>query len=351
MAAFALSTLSFLAMLIFLGILVNPRGKFDVSIFEPVLPNTRREKINLLKASPGPIDALMLGSSRMLFFDREEAEKLSGLRFFNLGVFTAQTEDCYALLTYAVSRLGVRPRLVLWGIEECNFSDRPFDDGLFDLNTRLYRQLNPESIHPFFLLNQVSTIIDIGYMQESLKSVAFTLKKNKEKELSFDPFGFGRATVSDRKMREGTYSLSEAIDRSYRNYLVSYGRQARLSPVRKKYFEQTLRFCKNNGIRLIIFSTPFQSRMRDALNGDGSLDALHGELLAYMGQMGQKYPFTYCDFSRTEYFGGSEKDFYDGDHATARNLGRIARIIFGREGGFTGGAGREPAIPEGNPGR
>jgi hypothetical protein len=327
--AFLAYSLAVLVLLFAAGIIINPRAAFPFAIFEPVVTNSRENKASLLMSRDFEISGLILGSSRFFFVDMDELNRLTGLKIFNLGVSSAHAEDFYALTRFCLEEAGVKPRLIILGLDDTSFSNRYIDDGLFDFRHRLFRYLDREHVPSFLFFRRLAPILDINYFVDCYKSVQYYFKEDKSKDLVFDKYGYYRYPKKDRHIREGTYNLAGEMVSSSPQYLELYKGLQGLSPVRKRYFERFLGLCDKNNIRLIIFSTPVHDEAIGQINrSSGNFDAIHQELLAYLWSLRGRHRFEYYDFSRTAYFNGSLQEYYDGIHATRKNMSRILNIIF-----------------------
>ncbi|MEQ9606643.1 MAG: hypothetical protein RLN99_03140 [Kiloniellaceae bacterium] len=83
--------------------------------------NERIAKMNLLLQDPGAYDCLIFGSSRVTLLDQTDIE---GYRCANLAFSAGKAVEFLAYARYLAGR-GLRPKLVIVGIDDFNFLDEP----------------------------------------------------------------------------------------------------------------------------------------------------------------------------------------------------------------------------------
>src|SRR5689334_19640877 len=92
------------------AVIINPYGDFNSSRFPVALLGDRYAKMHLFEnfKANGPIDGVILGSSRTMKLDPAAFQRAYRLRFFNFGVTNAKAEDFLALQRW-MAKSGVMP--------------------------------------------------------------------------------------------------------------------------------------------------------------------------------------------------------------------------------------------------
>ena len=118
-AAWFVATVCGLALThIALMVVIDPRGDFGTRLFPSVVYDARAQKLPLFQAfrGRGPVDGLVLGSSRAMKLRPTDLEARTGLRFFNFAVEGARPDDMLAIYAW-VRHVGSRPKAVFLGLD------------------------------------------------------------------------------------------------------------------------------------------------------------------------------------------------------------------------------------------
>ena len=123
-------------MVIVLAITVNFLGNGTNLLPSPGFPSDcdrafKARRLEFLAHSTLPPRAIVLGSSRVTCFEPEYIEKLTGLRCFNSGVSVGCPVDYLTQFRFLLD-LGIKPQLLIIGVDELAFGDHPEND-FYDL--------------------------------------------------------------------------------------------------------------------------------------------------------------------------------------------------------------------------
>jgi hypothetical protein len=295
-----------------LNFLVNPMGIYPTRLFPTATWNTRDMKAELLAhANPKP-QVLILGSSTAMKLSPAEVERLTGLPAFNAAVAGGLTEDYYFMLRYAVERAHAEPKLVIIGVDVWAFDNHlPMDETL--LESQSLRYLFPRNE----LLLEWKRVYKLFTLQQ-LRLSARSLRLRTLVKTHLEPDGYQRYDINEADRARGHYDLEGKIEEKAADYVDRYSGYTGISTERQHYLEDTLRYCHERGIKVILFVTPMHPRVVAAVESKGYGDRKK-EVLAMLDHFSKEWEVPVYDFSAIENFGGNPTWFYDGVHTDERN--------------------------------
>ena len=100
------------------ALVINPNQTGPVHLFRPALLDDRVPKTDLFKkfAGSGPVEGLVLGSSRTLSISPRMLSTLTGKRYFNFAISAAKMSEVAGLYE-EVLRYGAHPRHIVVGLD------------------------------------------------------------------------------------------------------------------------------------------------------------------------------------------------------------------------------------------
>lgn len=306
----------------------NPEGLYPTKFLPPVIADHRPEKIFLMSTRHPKPEALVLGSSRSMKIEPALVERYTGLKTFNAAVFQAYTEDDYALLRYAVEKAGIRPKLVIIGVEWANFSDDP-------RNTYLTR---PSPLSEYLpgqpawrgYLDLVGTAISWPETSLSLDAVGkFVLRRTPPpRQIHIEPDGYLIRDQDERAKANGTFQIAHLMVYSRKLYEQRL-RSFYFLPERVRYFQEMLQYCRERHIQVMVFATPVYHEIFD---GESSEDRQREQAaIDTMRALAEQGGASFDDFLHVESFAGEPEAFFDGTHIDTRNATLLtARMLASR---------------------
>jgi hypothetical protein len=308
-----------------LNFLVNPEGIYPPRLLPPVTWNTRPAKAELLAAADPKPEALLLGSSRLMTISPKEVERVTGLRAFNAAVNAAYTEDFYVLLRYAVERAGMRPKLVLIGLDAEAFHDRePQNEYLSQPNALAgYLQKGEQRGAAW---RRFTTLFTVYQTKLSFVSLYDRLGGRKVNAVDFAADGSLREDPWQRQRAAANYDLAARIQGTAAEYAPRYKSYGGPAPDRLDYLAATLRYAREHGARVIVFMTPVHPELARALAPFGYEQRKRAALDAARA-VAAREGAEFLDLSAPESFGGAPENFYDGVHVDARNAELLVRAV------------------------
>jgi len=309
-----------------MNLLVNPMGIYPPRLLPPVTWNTRAIKPELLeKADPKP-QVLILGSSRSMEIAPSQVQTLTGWPAFNGSVDAAMAEDYYLMLRYAVERAGVTPKLVILGVDVEAFHNRlPVEDRVMETNA--FRGLLPE--HDFSAWKKFCKLFVAQQAHLSLRSLRVQITGHAPQRNYFDPDGYLHYAEYEQERASGHYDLNAKVQRDLAQYVERTAGYTAISGERRRYLEDTLKYCHDRDIQVVMWVTPLGPRLLQAL-GPRGYDQREREVLAMLQELGAKYGDPVYDFSSVDKFGGDPNGFWDGAHMTEHNNSLVTQLILRR---------------------
>src|ERR1022692_4958824 len=223
-------TLGMVLVYLVLVSMIDPMRHFGGHWFPQTVPVPVGDKLPLFDRyqHAAPVTGLILGSSRSMILPPELLDGLTGLRFFNAGVFGGLAEDDLAFYRLLLER-GARPAVLLIGIDDYSLNDfQPVRDETLS-NYALARQISPAANGPLGHFLHVARLyherMRVDMFGESRRAVGQRISPSQPINF-FHPDGRLSYPLRDRQIQSRTYDLQRAV-RSDFNY-VSILRDTRL---------------------------------------------------------------------------------------------------------------------------
>lgn len=316
MRTFLLTCFGSLAAVALFNVWANPEGLFPTRFLPPVIADHRPEKAYLLATRTPKPEALVLGSSRSMKIEPALVERATGLKTFNAAVFYGYAEDDYALLRYAVERAGIRPKLVIIGLEWATFAPDPRNDYLNRPNQ--LSEFLPGKPAALQYAELAGTAISWPETSLSLQAVdKFVLRRTPPAlQMHIEADGYLIRDVDERAKADGTFRLGNQMVYSRKLYQQRL-RSFAFDSERILYFQKLLAYCRARHIRVMAFATPVHHQIFADENA-ADQEREHAALDT-MRDLAEQGGATFDDFSHVESFGGDPDAFFDGTHIDAHN--------------------------------
>ncbi len=299
---------------------VNPLGKYSSREFPSLVWTARADKAQLLSEYEQEPEVLVLGSSRSMKIDPEFIEKQTDKPSFNASVNSAMAEDYYVMLKYALEEVGVKPEVILLGIDVESFHNGRDPDERLVYNDRFLKYLHDKD-RPN-MGDRVKTMLTYDEVRGSFRSLYFSATAYPEPMATYTENGFLHYPKRERKLEKGTYKPK--IQEYVGKYQDRYKGYTKVDEDRKDYFEKFLQLAEENDIEVAGFITTLHDDVIKALDEDHVYSDRKKEVTAFLSEMEKKYShFSYKDFDRVDKYDGSLEAFYDGAHIQEKNANII----------------------------
>jgi len=280
---------------------------------ELVVPSERTFKLDLIEDLDEPPAVIFFGGSRSSRLEGSYVQEKTGLPGFNLAFTNGKPEDGWAFAHYLHDRSPDTKLRWVWGIQPWTFKDRPMDAALIQdprLNTYF-----PEDL-----------LRDQG---KRLPQTPDDVPKHRPGyNWRYAADGARVWDYYDQKYSEGL-TFEEVIAKAVAAAPGKVGNQTVIPPGTpfqktraRTYFEKTLAYLNNIGVKPILVGMPMQPDVLQAFVDAGGQKS-YPRFLEYVDSLHETYDFEFIDLLHVDSFGGDPDDFYDGVHLRIDNAHRL----------------------------
>jgi hypothetical protein len=328
---FLLTTFSIAISYLALVMIVNPYGYFPGERFPRMSPNSRDLKLKLLEQyqRSGPVQVLILGSSRSMKLSPQLVEQLTGDRTFNASVFSGGPNDFLAMYR-VIRQQGIHPKKLVLGLDVgfLGQDNQPTADFLSNLTlTSALEGTQPSQARRLWhWLELYKDTLRPYYIKDTALSVWIKLRPRMPVH-KFLPDGHLDYELWDLQVRNGTYprrrQLEDCTDQGMKSLAVSYP----VSPELRNDLEQLVVETRRDHVALILWITPvhpdFLARISQVPEAADNFEQGRLQLL----EIAKKYGLAVKDLTDIRSYGGHAEDWYDCEHYDETNAAEIVRTI------------------------
>lgn len=311
--------------------IVNPYGQYSSNCLQPIVQDSRSEKVELFERLEAAPQGLILGSSRALKFEPEYLQARTSQRFFNFAVNHGRPEDFLAIVRYYRHRFGCFPKTVLIGVDIASLNDVVPNDARLCSEPRLYSFARETSSWSDDF-ERFSQLFSYQQLASSINSIGNCIRPTKQTECEqkFSPDGVIEYIKRQSEMAAGTYDFKSALDFNEREFLAVFDQFREPSQRRLGYLHETLRLCHANDCQVYLFATVSHPRLRERLITKTKFLEVEEKSLSAMKEMALIFHAKFIDFGSVEKFAGDPDCFVDGIHPLEPNTRRmIDRLLPG----------------------
>ena len=312
---------------------VDPRGDFGGQWFPKVLYDARAQKQALFKEylARGPVEGLVLGSSRVMKLRPVELQKLTGYRFFNFSVDLGRGDDFVAV--YRWVRRQAAPKVVVIGLDTEALASDEKRHWKLDKNTELVAMLEPGREGDGSGVGQWVTrhkeTLTLAYVGDMLLSLRLSLRPHENMlNAAFDPDGYLRYPRWEAARARGTFDLDHEIQTCLAGQLKLFSAVATARPGRMAEFERLVQEAHADGARVKVFLTGLHPTTVRFLTAKG---AAYEEQTAlnrtFASGLHRRFGAEIYDFSELPRYDGTPTGWYDCAHVDEVNATLIARAL------------------------
>jgi hypothetical protein len=311
---------------------VNPRREFLGRAFPPVMPNTRARKLELLQKykEAGPVDLVVLGSSRSMLLSPDLLESLAGQRAFNAGVFSAAPND-YLSIYRVMKQQGIVPKTLVIGLDAESLD--PGNIPTLDFNSNLaltsalegtapnlpaklrhWARLYKDSLSPYYAQNIAESI----WIWFKPRPPLFELQPNGQEE---------DRTV-DLQIQSGVYPRAEKFKHCEDSEQAKFANFHDASPELEGYLKQLFSEAARDKVRLVLWITPVNPEALGIIQKDPQAGPNFRTAEDHLIQLGAMSHLPVRDLTDSQSFGGRPDSWYDCVHYSQEDADRIAKKLF-----------------------
>jgi hypothetical protein len=320
-------SLTGIALILLLNILVDAHGIHMTGWFRPVVANHRLQKEFLLRQLDEPVELLVLGSSRAIAIDPAALEEMTGLRGFNGAVGSAETQDYLAWLRLFIAITGRPPLMIVLGIDEVAFANsRPVADAFNGSDALLAtipeigktRNLLPIDRH------------DLGWSRtwDSLRAVYFTLTGYPPENEKFDANGLGHYIAKEAAVEDGSMDREAGLTESLTDYRARFEKYTAIDPDRVIYFDRFLALVEEHDIELVAFVTPMHPLFAERIEAETVAAQRKAEVREFLRRRFAAHGWPLHEATQPQDYGGDAGNYYDGVHMHPAEMTRLLQSIF-----------------------
>jgi hypothetical protein len=331
---FVLSAVVFVAAFLAIVRVVDARNHFGTGIFPVVTLDGRAEKLALFRAyaAAGPVQGLVVGSSRSWALDPAVLSAVSGRRFFNFSVGNARVEDYLAIYRW-VRGQGVRLEVLIIGLDLEALHDDDQRESTLEFNDELRRGLDGRaaSSGPAAILRvarRYKRAFGISQVGEIVTVVGISAGwKNAENATRYEADGhLRRLTV---KSRDGV-GPRDWLRHCTSEYLRRIGRMSQLSAMRRATLARLIEEARADGVAVKVWLTPVDPAALHEIAPRSRYGQLLDDLRAYLDDLQHRVAFETYDFTDPSTFDGTPASWEDCFHVDASNAARVAARLMAR---------------------
>ncbi len=296
-----------------LNVLVDAHGVHMTGWLRPVVANHRLRKEFLLRQLPGPVELLVLGSSRAIGIDPAALQEVTGLEGFNAAVGSAETQDYLAWLRLFIAVNGKPPRMIVLGIDEVSFANsRPIAEA-FSGSKELLAML-PEVDRGRTYLPFDEHDLGWGRTWDSLRSIYFALTGYPPESDLFDANGLGHYIAREEALENGSLDLEAGLRESLTDYRNRFAPFTALSEERIACFDRFLDLVAEHDIELVAFATPMHPEFLRRIEAETVAAQRKAEVRTLLRQRFAARGWVLHEATQPENYGGNPENYYDGVH-------------------------------------
>jgi hypothetical protein len=280
---------------------------------ELIVPSERSFKLDLIEKLDKPPEVIFFGGSRSSRLEGSYVQEKTGLTGFNLAFTNGKPEDAWAFAHYLHDRSPQTKLRWIWGIQPWTFKDRPMDAALIQ-DPRLNRYF------PDTLLRDQGKLLPQTPDKVPKHRPGYNWRYAADGARVWDYY--------DQKYSEGL-TFEEVIAKAVARASTTVGEQTVIPPGTpfrmtraRSYFEKTLAYLNQIGVKPILVGMPMQPTVLQAFVDAGGQKS-YPRFLEYVDSLHKKYDFDFIDLLHVDSFGGDPDDFYDGVHLRRENAHRL----------------------------
>ena len=303
---------------------VNPYGQYSPNCLQPIVQDSRSEKVELIERLVTAPQGLILGSSRALKFEPEYLQTKTSQTFFNFAVNHGRPEDFLAIIRYYRNRYGCFPKTLLIGVDIASLNDVVPNDARLCAEPRLYSfARDTSSWNDGF--ERFSQLFSYQQLASSIKSIGNCIRPTHRTEIEqkFRPDGVIEYIKRQSEMQAGTYDFESALAFNEKEFIAVFQQFREPSQRRLGYLQETLRLCEANDCQVYLFATVSHPRLRERLASHTKFLELEEKALNAITEMAMNFNVKFIDFGTVEKFAGDPDCFVDGIHPLEPNTRRM----------------------------
>jgi hypothetical protein len=315
------------------ALLVDPLRTFGTGRIPSVLTAEHYSKPESFLRVARPVQALVLGTSRVMKLDPACIEELTGYSAFNFGLSSSHVEDWVAAYRFARDHSTQPLRELVIGVDVEAFDNHAEPDPRLLSSRYLRRYLDDSTKASLGTLSRA--LFGWQALRFGMSSLWYDLRPGAKPpaKLRFDGVGFAFYDIWETAMKRGTLDkapLYASVAKKFRGPL-SGARFNELSAERVAQFKSLVRSAHAAGVQVDVFVPPLSPELAALLHGPIVRRGAESEAL--LEALDREGAIRYFPVHRFEDFHGDPDGYFDGAHMTETNSTRLLLAMFKREHG------------------
>lgn len=281
---------------------------------ELVCPSERSFKADQIEQLGYAPEVVFFGGSRSSRFEPSYLRQLTGLWGLNLAMTNSRPEDAWVFAHFLHERAPAAPLRWIWGVQPSTLVGRDLEAGLVQ-DPRLNRYLPADllRVQGSLLPQTPDAVPERGAYELRAYSYDGVILRNT----------YDRLEARGRTLAESLEKYVDVAVEKQQEYAGDGG--GRVTRTRR-YFEATLAYLNDIGVRPVLVGMPVHPQVIAALRL-GGWQQRHDRFVAYLAALRDQYEFDFVDLTDIASFGGDPEDFYDGVHIKTANSRRIIDLL------------------------
>lgn len=309
--------------------LVNPLAEYNTQLVSPLIPTTRREKVDYLQRATAAPEGIVLGSSRVMKFEPRYLYEVTGTNFYNAGVNYADPYDYLAIVRFYRRRYGRAPATIVLGLDVPSFSDAVDTDLRLGSTPELFREV-ADDLAMQYRLRPYRDAISWDQTKQSLRSLVFQVRPSSRPHSLVHFTDDGVLVYEDREqqLHDGTFDITPHLDYTKSEYEQRVRGFSELSKRKLDLLRKFFKSCETDRVEVHVFITTLHPQLADHLSTTTSYNERRAELCCVLDECQREFGFHWRDFSDIESYCGDQRDFVDGVHPLEPNTRKMIDTLW-----------------------
>lgn len=314
---------------------VNPLGGFWGDHFPTSVPVTRARKVKLFEAwdRRGPVQGLILGSSKSMKLEPSVFSRATGLRYFNFSLSAGMLEDVGPVMSFVEDQKAPVREMTL-ALDPQMFTGYNVPAELKDdweLAPRLEGRAPTFGWKVAHVADLLKEALSVSYANQVGISIMAAVR-HKEPLHYFHADGYLEYRTRDRLIAAGRYNRAGAIAECADSFVDSLVKIHSFDPRQIALLDSILDRAHAHGIRVVLWITPGHPDLFARIAQHPEVAAFFRALPDTIRRIAAAHDVPVVNLQTIDLFGGDPDDFYDCVHFGAKNAALVTeRLLAARQ--------------------
>jgi hypothetical protein len=304
----------------------DPARYFFGSPVPQIWPDTPHVKVDLFRTygAREKVTGLLMGSSRCAGLLPEQADRLTGLRFFNASVYDASTDHYLAMYRLFRKVQSAAPKMLVLGIDTVLLSSAAGVSEDLTANYPLSSQLDGTLTRPWHFARLYANYLRAQTFFDLKTSISNWIHP-KPPLYGFSPDGYDGEQLGQALPQHVDF---EALVQGGDSFAERYFEFKAISELRVERLRLLLDEASADGVHVLLWITPVHPALRAAIDHLPAVTATEWHAREIIGEMASRYHARLVDLSLPESFGGDPSTWRDLVHVSTADARReLDRVL------------------------